>query len=71
MNRMGYEQMRSPKGSLLVGSPTTVIEKIKYIRSIFQNTRFLAQMSVGPMPHQQIMRSIELFGNVVAPAIRE
>ena len=29
------------------------------------------QMRVGPMPHAAIMRSIELFGTVVAPAVRE
>jgi hypothetical protein len=29
------------------------------------------QMSVGTMPHAQIMHSIELLGNVVAPAVRK
>ena len=28
------------------------------------------QMSVGTMPHAQTMRSIELFGTKVAPAVR-
>ncbi len=28
------------------------------------------QFSVGTMPHAQIMRSIELFGTEVAPAVR-
>ena len=28
------------------------------------------QMSVGTMPHDKIMRSIELLGTVVAPAVR-
>jgi hypothetical protein len=28
------------------------------------------QMSVGTMPHAKIMRSIELFGREVAPAVR-
>jgi hypothetical protein len=27
-------------------------------------------MSVGTMPHAQVMRSIELFGTEVAPAVR-
>ena len=29
------------------------------------------QMSVGTMPHEKIMRSIELLGDVVAPAVRK
>jgi len=29
------------------------------------------QMSVGTMPHAQIMHSIELLGTVVAPAVRK
>jgi hypothetical protein len=29
------------------------------------------QMRVGAMPHRAILRSIELLGTVVAPAVRE
>ncbi len=28
-------------------------------------------MRVGAMPHAAVMRSIELFGTVVAPAVRQ
>ena len=34
------------------------------------NQRFLIQFSVGTMPHDKIMRSIELYGTEVAPAVR-
>ena len=71
MNRQQYETMRGPKGSLLVGSPQQVIEKIMYEYELFGHTRFLAQMSVGTMPHRQIMHSIELFGTKVAPEIKK
>jgi hypothetical protein len=37
---------------------------------IFRHDRFLVQFSVGPMPHDKMMRSIELFGGEVAPVIR-
>jgi hypothetical protein len=33
--------------------------------------RFLAQISVGTMEHDKVMRAIELFGTGVAPAVRE
>jgi probable LLM family oxidoreductase len=71
MNRNQFEAMRSKQGSLLVGSPQEVIDKILYEYELFQNNRFLAQMSVGTMPHAQVMRSIELFGTAVAPVIRK
>lgn len=71
MNRQQYELMRSSEGSLLVGSPQEVIDKILYEHSLFKNTRFLAQMTVGPVPHKDVMRSIELFGTVVAPAVKK
>ena len=37
---------------------------------LFEHDRFLMQMSVGTMPHASIMRSIELYATVVAPAVR-
>lgn len=66
-----FEAMRSPKGSLVVGSPQQVIDKILHEYDLFKNTRFLAQMSVGTVPHSKVMRSIEFFGTKVAPEIRK
>jgi probable LLM family oxidoreductase len=71
MTRQQYEAMRSPKGALLVGSPQEVIDKILYEHELFKHDRFLAQMSVGPISHIQLMRSIELFGTKVAPVVRK
>jgi probable LLM family oxidoreductase len=71
MNRQSFEAMRSPQGSLLVGSPQEVIDKILYEHRLFGNTRFLAQMAVGPISHSKMMKSIELFGTRVAPEIRK
>ena len=45
-------------------------EKILYEHELFGHQRFLAQMSVGAMPHDEVMRSIELFGTEVAPVVR-
>ena len=69
--REQFEFMRSPKGSLLAGSPQQVIDKILYEHELFGNTRFMIQFSVGTLPHKQMMHAIELFGNVVAPAVRK
>jgi probable LLM family oxidoreductase len=70
MTREQYDGMREPRGSLAVGSPSEVIEKILYQHELFGNRRFLAQVGVGTLPHDQVMHAIELLGTVVAPAVR-
>ena len=71
LSRSQYEGLRSPKGALLVGSPMEVTEKILYQIEMFGLTRFLLHISVGTLPHAQVMKSIELFGTKVAPEIRK
>jgi probable LLM family oxidoreductase len=70
MTRAQFDQLRSPRGALVVGSPQEVAEKILFQHELFGHDRFLAQMSVGTLPHAQAMRSIELFGTEVAPLVR-
>jgi hypothetical protein len=48
-----------------------VVEKILFQHEIFGHQRFLCQFSVGALPHHKLMRSIELFGTKVAPAVRK
>ena len=69
--RNDFEVSRHLRGANFVGSPQEVIDKILFQHEIFDHDRFLMQMSVGPTPHAQIMRSIELFGTKVAPEIRK
>lgn len=71
MSRRQFDQLRSPRGALVIGSPQQVVEKILFQREIFGHDRFLAQLSVGPMPHDKVMRAIELLGTRVAPAVRK
>jgi probable LLM family oxidoreductase len=71
MDRSHYDQMRGPHGSLFVGSVQQVIDKILYEYELFKHTRFLAQMTVGTMPHSKVMHAVELFGTLVAPAVRK
>ncbi|HTE43921.1 MAG TPA: LLM class flavin-dependent oxidoreductase [Gemmatimonadaceae bacterium] len=68
--RQQFDLLRSPRGALLVGSPQEVIDKILFQHELFGHERFLAQMSVGAMPHTKVMRAIELLGTQVAPAVR-
>lgn len=68
--RRRFDEERSPRGSMFVGSPQEVIDKIMFEYELFGHQRFLMQMSVGTMPHAKMMRSIELFGRDVAPVVR-
>jgi probable LLM family oxidoreductase len=68
--RRQFDAEISPGGALFVGDPQRVIDKILYEHELFGHQRMLLQFSVGPMQHADILRSIELFGTVVAPAVR-
>lgn len=71
MTRAQFDALCAPRGALLVGSPDQVIEKILFEHQLFGHQRFLAQISVGAMPHAKVMRAIELLGTKVAPAVRK
>ena len=47
------------------------MEKIVLEHEHFGHQRFMAQISVGTLPHDKVMRAIELFGTEVAPAVRK
>lgn len=71
MSRPQFEASTALEGANFVGSPQQVIDKIMYQHEIFNHDRFLMQMSVGSVPHEKMLKSIELFANEVAPVIRK
>ena len=70
MTRGQFDAALSLHNHLVVGDVDAVVEKIVFQHSIFGHSRFLAQMSLGTMPHDAVLRSIELFGTEVAPRVR-
>jgi alkanesulfonate monooxygenase SsuD/methylene tetrahydromethanopterin reductase-like flavin-dependent oxidoreductase (luciferase family) len=70
MSRQQFEESRTLRGANFVGDPQEMIDKILFQHEIFGHQRFLVQLTVGPMPHAEVMRAIELYGTVVAPAVR-
>lgn len=58
-------------GSLYVGSPETVAQKIAATVRTLGVDRFDLKYSNGPQPHDQLLRCIELYGTKVAPRVRE
>lgn len=58
-------------GSLYVGSPETVARKIANTAKTLGIARFQLKYSAGPLPHEKLMKSIELYGRKVVPMVRE
>jgi probable LLM family oxidoreductase len=71
MSRADFDFSHSLRGANFIGSPQEIIEKILFQHEIFHHDRFLLQMTVGSIPHAKIMRSLELYGTIVAPAVRK
>ncbi|WP_144714905.1 LLM class flavin-dependent oxidoreductase [Curtobacterium pusillum] len=67
----GYRAGLSAGGSLYVGSPETVARKIARNMRILGVSRFDMRYATGRLPHEDMMRSIELYGTEVAPRVRE
>ncbi len=70
MTRDQYDLMRGPGGSLVLGDPETVAAKILRWKEVLGVNRFELHVSVGSLPHDQVLRNIELLGTKVAPLVR-
>ncbi len=70
MGRGEFER-EAATGSLYVGSPETVARKIARTVRTLGLDRFDLKYSNGPMPHEQSMQAIELYGTEVIPRARE
>ena len=71
MTREQFDFMRSPEGSLMVGSVEQVTKKMIYEYELFGFTRFFAQASLGFVPHEMTIKSIELFAKQVVPEVKK
>lgn len=70
-SRGEFDAMCGPEGALYVGSPETVARKIVLLKQNLGVDRFDLKYSNGTLPHESMMRCIELFGTVVAPLVAE
>ena len=69
-SRAQFEQEVS-HGALVVGSPETVARKIADGLTALGAQRFHLKVSNGPLSHESILRSIELYGTKVVPLVRD
>jgi alkanesulfonate monooxygenase SsuD/methylene tetrahydromethanopterin reductase-like flavin-dependent oxidoreductase (luciferase family) len=58
-------------GSLYVGSPETVARKIARAMKAVGATRFDFKYVNGPIPQDQLLKSLELYGTQVIPRVKE
>lgn len=70
-SRASFDAARSFEGALYVGDSETVAGKIIHLRKNVGITRFMLHVPVGTMPHEDVLKAIELLGKEVAPRVRE
>jgi probable LLM family oxidoreductase len=68
-----YEQFlyEVDHGSMYVGSPETVANRIASVIGTLSLSRFHLHYAIGRVPHEQRMAMIQLYGREVIPRVRE
>jgi probable LLM family oxidoreductase len=70
--RAQFDAVRGPTGALLIGDPETVAQKILHVNEALGGlSRITFQMGVSALPHEKMLRSIDLLGTRVAPIVRQ
>jgi alkanesulfonate monooxygenase SsuD/methylene tetrahydromethanopterin reductase-like flavin-dependent oxidoreductase (luciferase family) len=70
--RAQCDALRRPTGALLIGDAETIAEKILFVDEVLGGlSRITFQMGVSALPHEKMLRSIELMGTRVAPILRK
>ncbi len=68
--RRTYEELQEAD-SIIVGKPDTVIRKLTRVLETVAPGYLICYGNEGDMPHNDVMRSIELIGKEVIPALHE
>ena len=72
MTRSSFEAQVGPQGALLVGSAEEVAEKIlRHSDALGGISRLTFQMDSAELPHEKLMRAIELIGTRLMPLVLE
>lgn len=70
-SRLQFQHDVGPDGAVYAGSPETVARKIAETVRVLGVDRFDLKYANGTLTHEQMMRSIELYGTQVVPRVRE
>jgi probable LLM family oxidoreductase len=70
VTRAGYDAQRGPDGPFLIGAPETVAARARAVSEELGGiSRLTVQMTNGRLPHEKMLRSIELLGSAVVPLV--
>jgi probable LLM family oxidoreductase len=70
-SKASFDAETGPDGALYVGSPETVARKIAVNLRALDATRFDLKYGMPGLTHDQLMTTIELYGQQVIPRVRE
>ncbi|WP_156008457.1 LLM class flavin-dependent oxidoreductase, partial [Streptococcus ruminantium] len=71
MTKAQYLYSLTDEGATIVGNPKHVAAKIIKTIEILDLDRFFLHLPIGSMPHEEVLRAIELYGTEVAPIVRD
>ena len=65
-----FAQGMDSRNVMNIGSPEQIVEKILYQHELFNHQRYIAQLDFGGIPHDRIMKNIEVLGTKIMPEVR-
>lgn len=71
LTKAQYLQSIGPDGAMFVGDPQAVANKIIRIIEDLSLDRFMLHLPIGSMPHEAVLEAIRLYGQEVAPLVRQ
>lgn len=71
LSKERYLNSVGPDGVMFVGSPEDVANKMIKVIEELGLDRFMLHLPVGSMPHEEVLKSIKLYGEKVVPIVRE
>lgn len=71
MTKEDYRHSLSDQGATIVGNAEYVAKKIINTVEVMDLDRFFLHLPVGSLPHEDVLRAIELYGKEVAPRVHE
>jgi len=70
LNEMSYQELQE-RNHLVVGNPDSVIKKLRSIKDQLGIGALLLEAQAGRLSHQDTLRSLELLGKEVIPALKD
>jgi hypothetical protein len=72
VTRAQFDAVRGPKGALLIGEPSAIVDKLLYENEVLGGIdRVTFLLTPGTIEHAKVMHAIELLGQHVAPTIEK